>query len=178
MFLMCRNRLIHFSILKWCRQFILTFYLPIATKRQVDGKAKNVFHKILERAEKTLHLLFRNSETQEHTHCHVEGEPLGLTINIDGVRVGAPHPHGLLNDQLDLGQVALQSLMTEDFSKDLGNTIENAVSLLCSGVSPTENQFDMINSFAFRIENFCIENSLRRWEFYKCIAASPKTSSS
>lgn len=131
---MCRNRLIPFSILKRCRQYILTFYLPIATKWQVDGKAKNVLHKILESAEKTVHLLFRDAETQEHTHCHVEGEALGLTINIDGVRIGAPHPQGLLNDQLDLGQVALQSLMTEDFSKDLRNTIENAVSLLCSGV--------------------------------------------
>lgn len=108
----------------------MTFYLPITTKRQVDGKAKNVLHKILESLEKTAHLLFRDAETQEHTHRHVEGEPLGLTVHVDGLRIGAPHPQVFLNDQLDLGQVALQSLMTEDFSKDLRNTSESAVSLL------------------------------------------------
>lgn len=123
----------------------MIFYLSITTKWQVDGKAKNVLHKILESAEKTVHLLFRDAETQEHTHRHVKGEPLGLTIDVDGVRIGAPHPQRLLNDLLDLGQVALQSLMTEDFSKDLGNTIESAVSLLFASV---ENKYDMINRFA------------------------------
>lgn len=118
----------------------MTFYLPIATKWQVDGKAKNILHKILESVEKTVHLLFRDAETQEHTHCHMEGEPLGLSINVDRVRIGAPHPQGLLNDLLDLGQVALQSLMTEDFSKDLRNISENAVSLLCSGVCNNREQ--------------------------------------
>lgn len=108
----------------------MTIYLPITTERQVDGKAKNVFHKILECVEKTAHLLFRDAETQEHTYGHLKGEPLGLTVHVDGLRIGAPHPQVLLNDLLDLGQVALQSLMTEDFSKDLRNTIESAVSPL------------------------------------------------
>lgn len=111
----------------------MTFYLSVTTKWQVDGKTEDVLHKLLEGAEQTVHLFFGDAEAQEHTHSHVEGEPLGLAVHIYGVRIGAPHTQGLLNDLLDLGQVAFQSLVAKNFSKDLRKTQIKKVQLVCCG---------------------------------------------
>ncbi|TNN63273.1 hypothetical protein EYF80_026524 [Liparis tanakae] len=40
-------------------------------------------------------------------------------LNVDGLRVGAPHSEALLDDLLDLGQVGLQSLVAEHLGEHL-----------------------------------------------------------
>ena len=108
-------------------------YLPVATEGQVNGQAEQVVHKLLESVEEVAHLLVRDAEAQEHSHGHGEGQALGLAVHVDGLRVGAPHPQGLLDDQLDLGQVALQGLVAEHLGKHLRND-GSRVPLLLLGV--------------------------------------------
>lgn len=40
-------------------------------------------------------------------------------VDVDGIGVAAPSPQGVLDHQLDLGEIALQSLVAEDFGENL-----------------------------------------------------------
>lgn len=44
---------------------------------------------------------------------------LAVPVDVDGLRVGAPHPQALLDDLLDFREVRLQSLVAEHFGKHL-----------------------------------------------------------
>lgn len=43
----------------------------------------------------------------------------GLPVDVDGLRVGAPHSQTLLDDLLNLWEVGLQGLVAEHFSENL-----------------------------------------------------------
>lgn len=92
---------------------------PVATKGQVDRQGEDVLHKLLIDLEEMPEFLFRNAEAQEHADGHAEGEFLCLLVHVDGLGAAAPGPQCVLDHQLDLGQVALQSLMAEDLGEDL-----------------------------------------------------------
>ena len=103
----------------WLKLAAVTSYLPVATEGQINRQWENVIHKLLESVEKETHLLIGYPETEEDPDGHLEGQALGFTVHVDGLRVGAPHPQRLLDHLLYLWQVALQSLMAEDLSKNL-----------------------------------------------------------
>lgn len=68
-------------------------------------------------------LLIRDAEAQQDTDGHAEGELLGLVVDIDGLRAAAPGPKGVFDHHLDLGEIALQCLMAEDFGENLQNRV-------------------------------------------------------
>lgn len=74
---------------EWCDA--AASYLSIATEGQVNGQWKNIVHKLLKSVEKEVHLFIGNAETKEHTDGHLKGQVLRLTVDIDGLWVGAPH---------------------------------------------------------------------------------------
>lgn len=56
-----------------------------------------------------------------------------VPVDIDGLRVGAPHPEALLDDLLDFWEVGLQGLVAEHFGKHLQRQQE-----ACSFIYNTE----------------------------------------
>ena len=93
---------------------------PVATKGQVDRQGEHILHKLLVDLKEVPKVFFRDAEAQEYTDGHAEGELLCLLIHIDGLGAAAPGTQCVLDHQLNLGQVALQSLM----AKDLGEYLE------------------------------------------------------
>lgn len=63
--------------------------------------------------------LIGDAEAQQDTDGHAESELLGLVVDIDGLGVAAPGPKSVFDHQLDLGEIALQCLMAEDFGENL-----------------------------------------------------------
>lgn len=50
---------------------------------------------------------------------HFYSRTSSVPVDVDGLRVGAPHPEALLDDLLDFREVGLQGLMAEHFGKHL-----------------------------------------------------------
>lgn len=94
-------------------------YPPVATEGQVHGQGEDVLHKLLVDFEEAAELLVGDAEAQQDADGHAEGELLGLVVDVDGLGVAAPGPEGVFDHQLDLGQVALQGLVAEDFGENL-----------------------------------------------------------
>lgn len=92
---------------------------PVATKGQVDRQGEDVLHELLVDLEEVPEVLLGDAEAQEHADGHAEGELLRLLVHVDGLGVAAPGSQGVLDHQLDLGQVALQGLVAEDLGEHL-----------------------------------------------------------
>lgn len=94
-------------------------YPPVATEGQIHRQGEDILHKLLVDLEEVAELLIRDAEAQQDTDSHAEGELLGLVVDVDGLRVAAPGPKSVFDHQLDLGKVAFQGLMAEDFGENL-----------------------------------------------------------
>jgi len=94
-------------------------YPPVATEGQIHRQGEDILHKLLVDLEETAELLIGDVEAQQDADGHAEGELLGLMVDVDGIGVAAPSPQGVFDHQLDLGEIALQSLVAEDFGENL-----------------------------------------------------------
>ena len=94
-------------------------YPPVAAEGQIHGQGEDILHKLLVDLEEAVELLIRDAEAQQDTDGHAEGELLGLMVDIDGLRVAAPGSKSVFDHQLNLGEIAFQCLMAEDFGENL-----------------------------------------------------------
>lgn len=95
---------------------------PVAAEGQIHGQGEDVLHELLVDLEEAAKLLVRDAEPQQDADGHAERELLRLMVHVDGLGVAAPGPEGVLDHQLDLGQITLQSLMAENLGENLQKT--------------------------------------------------------
>lgn len=94
-------------------------YPPVAAEGQIHRQGEDILHKLLIDLEEAVELLIGDAESQQDTDGHAEGELLSLMVDIDRLRIAAPGPKSVFDHQLDLGEIALQCLMAEDFGENL-----------------------------------------------------------
>lgn len=92
---------------------------PVSAEGQVHGQGEDVLHELLVDLEEAAQLLVGDAEAQQDADGHAERQLLRLVVHVDGLGLAAPGPQRVLDHQLDLGEVALQSLVAENLGENL-----------------------------------------------------------
>lgn len=111
------------TAITWCYRLVEDLtqisYPPVAAEGKIHRQREDILHELLVDLKEAVELLIGDAEAQQDADGHTERELLGLVVDIDGLGVAAPGPKGVFDHQLDLGEIALQCLMAEDFGENL-----------------------------------------------------------